>query len=635
MKIAYKHLVNKIDSSPSKEDLSEKLFQLGHEHEIIDDIFIMDFTPNRGDCLSVRGIIRDLKSCYKVNIDSKIFEENIDDLELKFVNRVEDFCPTISFLKVEVEDVPKSYNEEIESYFSELKLNKNNFFTDLSNYISYETGQPTHCYDASIINEQITLERLDSKKTFKTLLDQTINLDEKDYVFTDEKNRILNLAGIMGGKESACNKKTKSVLIECAYFNPEMIIGKTVKHNLKSESAYKFERNTDPSNHDYVLRRFLKILKEHCKLLKVQKYSNVSKPCEKTKILFDQKRINKILGFDISEDTTLSHLYNLGMEKKGELIIIPTHRHDVKTINDLAEEIARVIGYDNIKPCNFKISANDIKEPINHEISIKNFLIDNGFFEVINDPFVSDHSENSVIVDNPLDSNKRYLRTNLKNSLLNNLLYNERRQKNSVKLFEVTDLYTNHSKLNKRVIGIIASGRIDKNYRDFSKKIDLKYMKNLLDSKVKTDQKINYENILRENLNSKSNDPIVYLEIEINASFEINYKIHRNFQEIPEFSYKKISEFPSSIRDLSFSVADHSQFKKLQDYVLNFNDDLLQEVFIFDYFFNEKRNEIKIGFRFIFQDSLSTITETQVNSIMNVIINKTTTLNGVSIPGLK
>ena len=160
-------------------------------------------------------------------------------------------------------------------------------------------------------------------------------------------------------------------------------------------------------------------------------------------------------------------------------------------------------------------------------------------------------------------------------------------------------------------------------------------MKNLLDSKVKTDQKINYENILRENLNSKSNDPIVYLEIEINASFEINYKIHRNFQEIPEFSYKKISEFPSSIRDLSFSVADHSQFKKLQDYVLNFNDDLLQEVFIFDYFFNEKRNEIKIGFRFIFQDSLSTITETQVNSIMNVIINKTTTLNGVSIPGLK
>ena len=73
----------------------------------------------------------------------------------------------------------------------------------------------------------------------------------------------------------------------------------------------------------------------------------------------------------------------------------------------------------------------------------------------------------------------------------------------------------------------------------------------------------------------------------------------------------------------------------MQDYVLNFNDDLLQEVFIFDYFFNEKRNEIKIGFRFIFQDSLSTITETQVNSIMNVIIKKTTTLNGVSIPGLE
>ena len=117
---------------------------------------------------------------------------------------------------------------------------------------------------------------------------------------------------------------------------------------------------------------------------------------------------------------------------------------------------------------------------------------------------------------------------------------------------------------------------------------------------------------------------ITYAEFEINSNVEINYDEDLKDKKFIDIQYQPVSEFPCSIRDLSFSVKDYSKYKPLKEYIFNFKDDILKDVFIFDYFLNEKNNEIKIGFRFIFQDSNSTITETQVNNIMNVIIKHNT-----------
>ena len=134
-------------------------------------------------------------------------------------------------------------------------------------------------------------------------------------------------------------------------------------------------------------------------------------------------------------------------------------------------------------------------------------MVNNGFYEVIN---------NFCILwwwflnrsDNPLDSSKKYLRKNLKDSLLSNLLYNERRQKDCIKLFEISDIYSSESIDSKRVLGIIASGRVDNNYEDFTKKINTKYITNLLNEHgVEFDHK-NYKNISRESLNTKSKEPL-------------------------------------------------------------------------------------------------------------------------------
>ena len=302
MKISYNHLIRNINSKPDINEVSDRLFQLGHEHEILNNIFDIEFTPNRGDCLSVNGLLRDLRLFYDVKDFNDIYEGDIEPLLIDFSNNAKEYCKNISFLQIEIDEIPKNYNNSLEEYFLELNLKRNNFFTDISNFISYETGQPTHCYDSTKIIEPIKLDFTSAKSEFDTLFDKKIQINEDNLVFFDGTNNIINLAGIMGGKETSCNKNTKSVLIECAHFDPEIIIGKSIKYGINSEAAYKFERNTDHQNHNFVLRRFLKIIEEHTTIKNIKLYEENSQHQKKESVLFDINIINSILGTNIRDN---------------------------------------------------------------------------------------------------------------------------------------------------------------------------------------------------------------------------------------------------------------------------------------------------------------------------------------------
>ena len=633
MKIPYKHFLKYIDSDLDINQLSESLFQLGHEHEIHNEIFDFELTPNRGDCISLDGMLRDLNLLYDVINNKRIYQKEIKPYDFKFLNDAKESCWNISFLKIDIDAVPKKYTNSLEDYFSDLDIKKINFFTDVSNFISYESGQPTHCYDASKVADYLRLNTLNESCEFETLLDKKINIEEGDLVFTNEKNQVINLAGIVGGESTSCNIGTTSVIVECAYFDPEAIIGKAVKYDINSDAAHKFERNTDPLCHEYVIRRFLKVVEDHCNIINVELFQESYKPKDETLISFNAEKINRILGTSIKKNECLSYLKKLGFLVSNNFIHVPSYRNDIKTINDISEEIARAVGYNNINSEKFDIKVTNESKINFNENKIKKLLLNEGFYEVINSPFVSDGSSKSVQLDNPLDSNKKYLRTNLKDSLLDNLLFNERRQKDSIKLFEVSDLYSNKARIGKKVVGMIASGRINKNYLDFSKKINNKYFENIL-SKVKS-KELKIQEIPRQSLNSKSKDPIFYSEIEIDQHFEVESSFDNlNINNISHIKYVPISEFPSSNRDLSFSIKDFSKCKQLEDLILNYRDKLLKEVFVFDYYKNEKTSEIKIGFRFIFQSKESTITDTEVIEVMNSVISDALKIETVNIPGL-
>ena len=642
MKIAYEHLIKFIPSRPSIENISEKFFQLGHEHEILNNIFDMELTPNRGDCLSINGLLRDLSVFYEVTPNNEIYTDDIKSLDIDFVNNSPEACPSISFLKIKIQGEVSAYKGIFQDYFDDLDINKNNFFTDISNYISYETGQPTHCYDAEKVTSLISLETSVEEYEFKTLLDKTIKLEDENLVFV-QNAEVINLAGVMGGSNTACSKDTKSVIVECAYFNPENVIGQSIKYDIKSDAAHKFERGVDPLCHEKVLRRFLKIVDEHATIKNVEIFKRDYISHNSTEIPFSIERINNILGLSCNSEELQDYLTKLGFNIDKNKIIAPSYRSDIKTENDIAEEVARVIGYNNIptQPIKIpKLSSTPAKNLELLEQNIKSLLIGEGFFEVINDPFVNHETNNSIKLDNPLDSRRKNLRINIEKSLIDNLLYNERRQQDSIKLFEITDVYYLEKKQlkNKRKLGIICSGRVGKNYIDFSKKIDNKYLTNILN---KFSKKISFNPHLinRDELDTKLNNKIVYLEIDLNELE--NYDLETLNKEkliLNKNNFKKyipISSFPSSVRDLSFAVADKEKNLDLQNLLLDYKDVLIKEIFIFDFYHNENKDEIKIGFRFVFQSNSSTITETDVNNIMNEIIEKALSIPSVEIPGLK
>ena len=633
MKFIYKDLLNFLVKKPSKDLLSKKLFQLGHEHDIDGEIFNMELTPNRGDCLSLNGLARDLNIFFGKAEPFKIFEGDITPLNFDFKNLSTKACPKISFLEIEIEGGVNAYEPYLENYFSLIGNNKTNFFTDVSNYISYELGQPTHCYEADAINHQLIFENRACEDSFKSLLGSEIKLLDNNYVFSVD-DKIVSLAGIMGGMSTACSKQTKKVLIECAFFIPEAIIGKSVKYNVVSDAAHKFERGVDVEAQENVLRRFIQIVKDHTSIKKIRFQSFESKQAKKKSIPIDVNKINKILGIDIDQKEYLKYLTNLGFVIEKE-IVIPSHRHDISTQNDLAEEIARVIGYDNITSKPVKI-LNKSYKTYDKVGRVKNFLVKNGFSEVINFPFTKNKQKKSISIDNPLDSNRHHLRISLKESLLENLLYNERRQKDSIKLFEISDLYEKDNQIKQeKKLGILISGRRGHDYLNFSKKLDYAYLNELLNQNSDNSNFVIKE-ISREELKTKKKEKIFYTEISLdNIPDNIFKDLDSVIDPINFIKYQSVSEFPSSTRDFSFSIKDSSKYEDVISSLSNLNDKNLKNFFIFDFYHNKNINEIKVGVRLIFQSTTNTLSDEEIQNSVNRLLKPIIDLDGISIPGLK
>jgi phenylalanyl-tRNA synthetase beta chain len=257
-----------------------------------------------------------------------------------------------------------------------------------------------------------------------------------------------------------------------------------------------------------------------------------------------------------------------------------------------------------------------------------------GFHEVINFPFTAIEKEGSITLDNPLDSNKKNLRITLRESLLENLLYNERRQKDSIKLFEVSDTYFKNNELEQTLkLGIIASGRVGHNYNNFSKKIDEAFLLDVFKS-VFGDKDIAIEQISRNNLNTKIKNNIFYIEISLDKLQPSNVNVFNEENNMVFKKYTPISEFPSSSKDFSFLIADYSKYNEAIEMINKTKNMYLKDFFIFDFYKNNKNEEIKIGVRMIFQSNEKTLSDDDIKNSITKILEPILNIDGVSVPGM-
>jgi phenylalanyl-tRNA synthetase beta chain len=439
---------------------SKYLPYLNLELKIID----VTITPNRGDCTSVYGIARGLAGYGYGKLTKPSFTTNhlqnaqiLDGFIVKTPN-----CKTINLVKIKGTSntqSPKWLTYALDIFGLESK----NFIVDIANFILFTFGQPLHVFDAEKLGKNLELTNLTTDGEFYPISDNnaTINIKEQSLVLKsqDQDAKIYALSGIMGGIECCVDSKTKDILIESAYFDPDIISLGSKLNNIASDSCYRFERGVNPCDTKVFLNIVIDYILKNCggSVDAVFSYEDIDfvtspKTCSASFDYFKNK-----LGVEIEQSDLIKKLESLDIKTKIEdkeyTFTMPIYRHDLTNKDDIAEELAISIGYDNIiaSPININDKndyAKDNKAKQDYEISqdIRKILTSMGIDENINYSFFrqSDYNQfnfykESVKIDitNPINPELVTMRDSVVPCLLKNLSLNKRFGEESFKIFEI------------------------------------------------------------------------------------------------------------------------------------------------------------------------------------------------------
>ena len=452
MKISKNWLSNFISTPKSNDKLESDLTKLGLEVDTINkdkDDYIIDieFTPNRGDCLSVYGTARDLGAYKGKKINKPACSKSVTaKINTKIKNINSAISPEYRYMILNDIDVSAETPKYITRRLKQSDIASVNIIVDISNYVMLEVGQPTHAFDLDKINGKLSIVQLKRKNKFLGIDNKEYIVDKDTEVIIDEKNIIHALPGVIGSKLSSVTSSTQNILFESAFFTPDIVRLLSRKFRIQTDSSYRFERGVDFNLSDYALSRIHFLLNEifnigsKCIITKISKQSKLTK---KKQFEFDTKLFNRILGIDIDIKKIKLILMNLGIIFKGKTVIIPSYRSDISNNYDLVEEVSRIYGFDNIK----EVPLENSETQYHFHSSLNDRLVTLGYKEVINFTFIAKNYSDkpkSLELSNPISKEKSVMRESLLPGLLSNIVYNSNRQHKSIQLFERGKVYFKH-----------------------------------------------------------------------------------------------------------------------------------------------------------------------------------------------
>ncbi len=378
---------------------------LGNALNLFDTVIEYEITPNRGDCLSVIGIARDLAAITGQKIKMPQFKINEIDEDINKYITVEivnpELCPRYStkiIKDITIKDSPLWFKNRLIA----VGLRPINNIVDITNYVMYELGQPLHAFDYSFLEgKKIIVKTAEENQEFQTLDSKTHKLNKYNLLICDNKKPVA-LAGVMGGENSEVREDTKDVLLESAFFDPASVRKTSKELGILSDAAYRFERTIDISNVTFAAERAAYFMQEFAdgKVVKgiVDNYPLKKEP--KT-VSLRKSRLDLIAGRELDFKKSENIFINLGFKvlKRDDSKItveVPTYRNDIFEEIDLIEEVLRIYGYNNIEE-----ELPPSKKYPEYRYSFHNFLNDTknffkhfGFSEAINYSFISKRYNN-------------------------------------------------------------------------------------------------------------------------------------------------------------------------------------------------------------------------------------------------
>ncbi len=658
-------------------DNKAKVGTLAKDHfKIINDnIFEIGLTPNRIDAASHIGVARDLVAYFKQYKNIELFKPNVEKFSPKNKNKIsieienQESCHRYSGLTISNLEVKES-PEWLKNNLKSIGLKPINNVVDITNFVLHETGQPLHAFDFDkIIGKKVIVKNLKKDTKFKTLDKLERNLSDEDLMICNSENGMC-IAGVFGGIDSGVTEKTKNIFLESAYFNAVSVRKTAKRHQLKTDSSFRFERGMDPNNTIYPLKRAALLIKEMAggEISEITDIYN--KKIEKRKIKVSYKNISRLIGKTIEKNKIKNILNSLEIfileENEENLILeVPTYRVDVTREADIIEEILRIYGYNNIEVSKTVKSAISYAPKIDDK-SLKNkvgdLMANMGFNEMMSNSLTksfyfeeleSYKKENTVKILNPLSSDLDSLRQTLLFSGLETIKFNQNYKNFDLKLFEFGNSYffdkENNSKefiknyFEKQNLSIFLSGKIDSNsWQEKEKNTNFFHLKNYICNIfqiLKIDvEKLKLKEIKNDifsyglNFYSKKNSFVNFglltkkvcekLNIETEvfyAEFEWDNLIKFSTNEV---AFEEISKFPQVKRDLALLIDKNVSFENIKNLAKKTEKKFLKKLNLFDIYEgkNLEKDKKSYAISFILQDKNKTLNEKQIDKIMKKLI---------------
>lgn len=661
-------------------------FEVGNkfidEYGLNDYVYKLDLTPNYSRCLGMLGIAREIKAMLGGKKDIKY--PKIDLREAKegtknLVNikvRDKDLCPRYTgrvIKDVTIKPSPIWMQRRLEA----AGIRPINNIVDITNYVLLEYNQPLHAFDYDeIAKNTVIVRKANEKEELTTLDSERRKLDDEILLITD-KEKILGLAGVMGGEISEVTEKTKNIFLESAYFDPLNIRKTSSKFGIHSEASHRYERDIDIEGVVAASNRAAYLMQEYAdgKVMKgiIDKYPE---PYEKKIIELEKNRVNKILGLSLNNEQIKNMLVNLEFEveiykNSGLLKVkVPSYRTDVEQKSDLIEEVARMYGYNNIPTTTPESSQQGHRTELQKtQIKIKDILTAGGLNEIKTFSLMdkkeydklqinSDEGlRNWVKIRNPLNKVFEIMRTTLIPGTVEVLSNNNKRQLSKMAVFELGRIYKNEGK-NQRPFEekMISGGSMGADINSWNNNApDFFYLKGVLEElfqrlSIEVECETTEKSFLHPGRTAliKSDEEKIgiigelcyevieeYDLVEGTTVFELNFNKMIEKMKQKQNNYQPLPKFPVVNRDLAIVLDRKITVSKIDKIMKKAGGSLLEDIDLFDLYEGDQISSGKksLAFNLKFRSSKRTLRDEEVNEVFKNIVESLRKEVGAEIRG--
>ncbi len=634
------------------------------EYLQLDDATIeVDLTPNRADCLGLKGLAREVGVLNQLDVTEPVVEPvvaTIDDqraIELA----APEACPRY------LGRVIKGINLDATTpLWMVEKLRRSGVrsidpVVDVTNYVLLEFGHPMHAFDLTSIDEKIVVRMANDKEPLTLLDENTVELNTDTLVIADA-NKPLAMAGIFGGLKSGVTASTQDIFLESAFFSPDAIIGKARQYGLHTDASHRYERGVDPELQHIAMERatslLLSIVGGHAGPV-VEAVSDAHLPVRE-QVVLRRERLDRVLGHSIDDAQVTEILQRLGLDvsfENGEWQAnAPSYRFDIAIEEDLIEEVARVYGYNNI-PNNAPtgslamLPSQESRLPL---AQFKHVLLQRGYSEAITYSFVDPKHQQALFPDiaglvlpHPISSEMSVMRVSLWPGLLQAVSYNQKRQQPRVRLFETglrfipDEQGENGLRQEPMLAGVIAGNQLEQHWDGKDQAVDFYDVKGDVESVLQAsglvadvDFVVAQHSALHpgQSAEIRLGDQLIGWLGAIHPQFEKSLGLAgRTFvfelfieqiqsRQLPEA--QAISKYPANRRDIAIVVDESINLGDIRRYVEKIGVNQLVDLNLFDVYRGKgiERNKKSLALSLTLQDNSKTLEEAEIQSAVDKVV---------------